>query len=208
MKKIISTILAVVLIGGTLLGGVALAGADDNDTRGKTWKQIMKTIGDMQGQMNTLSGRVTTIELHHDDDNDNDNDDDNDDCGEKHIKTITHNITSADAPGTVLGPVCAKIFVMIIKTSPDYDGDARFQAQLEDNSWANIGPAQLVGTSIGGMDSIPLNDYKLPLTIRAIVNLQATAGHSFVQLDFLGGDDDDDHDDYDHNHNHNYDDHD
>ncbi len=203
MKKITSIVLGAILIVGIVLGSVTLAGADDINVREE---QILKQdkIEDKKSETNA-SSRSTYKYYHHDndnDDNDNNDNDYSDNCGDDKIRTIKHEITSADPTNSiVIWPVCAKMFVMIFKTDSDYDGIAEFQAELEDGSWVQVGPSQFSSlTSVGGMDSIPTDNLKLPLTIRVEVIDDAENGTSLAQIDFIGGTDNDN-DDNDNNDN-------
>jgi hypothetical protein len=202
MKKITSIMLGAILIGGIVLGSITLAGADENN---ELEKQILKQdkIADKKSDT-SKSSRSAYSGYHHDNDNDDNdnNDNDDDECGDDKIRTIKHEITSDDSTNSVvIGPVCAKMFVMIFKTDSDYDGSAEFQAELEDGSWVQVGPSQFSGlTSVGGMDSIPTDNLKLPITIRVEVTDDADNGTSLAQIDFIAGSDSDD-DDNDNNDN-------
>ncbi len=104
------------------------------------------------------------------------------------ISTESYTITPTDEAGdVVIDAIEGKTFVMIFKTSSDYDGGANFQALLADETtWVNVDPSQFSDfTSVGGMDSLFFDDYKLPITIRVEVTSQANMGTSLAQIDYI-----------------------
>jgi len=102
--------------------------------------------------------------------------------------SLSHTITATDpANSVVVGPVTTSIFTMIFNTTSDYNGNAQFQIQQNDNSWVPIGIAQSNGfTIVDGVDAIPAAHLKIPLTVRVAVITQATTGSSYAELDYVG----------------------